>query len=137
MKHSKKLENSTKEEGANSQIIISMMQEIDEELKKVTASIDANFSNLEEENRVLEGFDVSDALELQKEMEVLREHYKNFDSDAIKASQELSQKLYKYLPKERVEPMLKASLNFDFDDAVAALDAIAKELNKRQEEICQ
>jgi hypothetical protein len=69
-------------------------------------------------------------------MEVLREHYKIL-TRCIKASQELSQKLYKYLPKERVEPMLKASLNFDFDDAIAALDAIAKELNKRQEEICQ
>jgi len=122
----KKLESSVKDEGANSQTIVSLIEEIDEELKKVIASIDANFSNLEE--RVSERLDEPDALELQKEIEVLQEHYKNFDSDAIKASQELSQKLYKHMPKERVDPMLKASLNFDFDEASAVLAAIAKEL---------
>lgn len=123
----KKLENSTKEEGADSEAIISLMQEIDEELKKVVASIDANFSNLEEQ-RLSERLHEPDALELQKEIEALQEHYKNFDSDAIKASQELSQKLYKYMPKESVEPMLKASLNFDFGEASAVLASIAKEL---------
>ncbi|MDD2652169.1 MAG: PAS domain S-box protein [Sulfurimonas sp.] len=121
----KKLENSIKEEGVNSKTIKSLMQEIDEELKKVVASIETNFSNLKEEKKVS---DVPDVEDLQKDIEVLQEHYKNFDSDAIKASQELSLKLYKYLPKQRVEPMLKASLNFDFDVASAALDTISKEL---------
>ena len=108
-----------------------MLREIDEELKGVIASIEENFEQfVPEETKEEAG--ASSALELQADIDALQHYFANFDSEAIHASQELAQKLSKYLPKETIEPMLKASLHFDFEVDAAALEVIAKELSTEQ-----
>ncbi len=127
----KNVESAIKEESVNSDALVSMLREIDEELKGVIASIEENFEQfVPEETKEEAG--ASSALELQADIDALQHYFANFDSEAIHASQELAQKLSKYLPKETIEPMLKASLHFDFEVAAAALEVIAKELSTEQ-----
>lgn len=105
--------------------------EIAEELKKVIVSIDENFQNFKQEHEEFTEIKMEESIkeELSPEIEKLLLYYKNFDSDAIALSQELSQKLYNYLPKQKVDAMLKASLNFDFEEAAAELNKIAQALD--------
>lgn len=127
----KKAEELLKQDSFEELNLKEMLLEIKMELKKVIVSIDENFQNSKEEHEEFTEIKLADSLreELSAEIEKLRLYYKNFDSDAITLSQELSQKLYGYLPKQRVDTMLKASLNFDFEEAAAELNKIAQALN--------
>lgn len=125
----KKLEDDIKEESVNSDAIKLMLQAIDEELQKVITSIEENFGIHKQESKIKEKLVTPDVAEVQEKIKALLEYYENFDSDAILVSQELSSMLSAYLPKEKIDPMLKASLNFDFEEAAAVLSTIAKELD--------
>lgn len=124
----KKLENSMREGESSANEVEAEMVRIDEELQKTITSIEESFSSFKQLSEPTQSLKPSDILQLQADMRVLNAHYENFDSDAIGASQELAQKLLNFLPRERIEPMLKASLNFDFKEAAETLGKIAKEL---------
>ena len=124
----KKLENNMHEGESSANVVEAEMVRIDEELQKTIISIEENFSSFKQLSEPTQSLKPSDILQLQVDMRVLNAHYENFDSDAIGASQELAQKLLNFLPKESVEPMLKASLNFDFKEAAEILGTIAKKL---------
>lgn len=69
-----------------------------------------------------------DLKEMEKEFKSVISLLENFDAKAIGSAQNLAQKLYIYLPKEEIELMLRASSNFDFEDADRHLKKLAKSL---------
>jgi len=126
-----KLENELKSQILNRDLIDSMILNTDEKLKKVIASIDENLKVFNEvsdtkNKRTVIGIDLK---EIQIEFRTLSDFFENFDSDAIESAQNLAKKLADYVHKEEIEPMLRASSNFDFEEANNYLKKLAKELN--------
>ena len=126
-----KLESEVKLSTLNSDLIESMILDIDKRLKRLIASIDENLKKIHKISKDSDSEILSREFDIEKiKVELLRlsELFKNLDSDSIDSTQKLVEKLTDYISKEKLDAILEASLNFDFEEAELYLKDIAKEL---------
>ncbi|MDD5373706.1 MAG: ATP-binding protein [Sulfurimonas sp.] len=129
-KELQKLEHELKLPAQNRDLIESMILDIGKNLKILIASIDENLkdfeelSKIEDEKALVDNFDIK---EIKTELCELSELFKNLDSDALEYAQRVVKKLTGRASKEKLDSMLEAALNFDFEDAEGYLTEIYKE----------
>ncbi|MBS4068559.1 MAG: PAS domain S-box protein [Sulfurimonas sp.] len=125
------IENMLNEDDVDYGSIELKIRNIEKELDKTISSIEENLKKFKEESEPIKR-DVmtqKEKEELATEFSMLHIFFESFDSDAIGASEILAEKLLAYMSKSKINPMLKASLNFDFEEADKELKQIAKELD--------
>ena len=125
------IENMLNEDDVDYGSIELKIRNIEKELDKTISSIEENLKKFKEEPEPIKR-DVmtqKEKEELAAEFSMLHIFFESFDSDAIGASEILAEKLRAYMSKSKINPMLKASLNFDFEEADKELKQIAKELD--------
>jgi len=130
-KELQKLEQELKSPTQNRNYIESMILDIGKNLKTLIASIDENLiafeklSNEEDSSVLSSSFDIE---EITSELSELDELFRSLDSDALEHAQIIVKKLTNHVSKEKLDSMLEASLNFDFEEAQVFLKEISKEL---------
>jgi len=130
-KELQKLEQELKSPTQNRNYIESMILDIGKNLKALITSIDENLiafeklSNVEDSRVVSSSFDIA---EIASELSELDELFRSLDSDALEHAQIVVKKLTNHVSKEKLDSMLEASLNFDFEEAQLFLKEISKEL---------
>jgi len=125
-----KLEHELKLPTLNRDLIESMILDIGKNLKALIASIDKNLMNFElfKEDNEKTSIDNFDITELKSDVYRLSELFKNLDSDALEFTQRLIKKLTNHTSQDRLDSILRASLNFDFEEALGHLQEISKDL---------
>lgn len=129
------VENELRSSNQNMDLIDSMILDIGEKLKKLIASIDENFKIFDDISKTEDEKPSGSILNIKEtEVELLElgELFKNLDSDALESTQKLVKKLTNYVSKERLDSMLEASMNFDFEDAQRYLQEISTELKNKE-----
>lgn len=125
-----KLEHELKLPTQNRDLIEAMILDIGKNLKALIASIDENLiafehSKVGDEKALSDSFDIT---EIKNEIYKLSELFKNLDSDALEYTQMVVKRLTNHVSKDKLDSMLGASLNFDFEEALANLKDISRDL---------
>ncbi|OHE10096.1 MAG: hypothetical protein A2513_08345 [Sulfurimonas sp. RIFOXYD12_FULL_33_39] len=129
------LEHELKSSNQNIDLINFMILDIDEKLKKLITAINENLkifehsSKIEDEKHIENKFDIK---EVEVELFELGELFKNLDSDALESAQKLVKKLTNHVSKDKLDYMLEATLNFDFEEAQRYLQEMYKELKNEE-----
>nr|WP_321266291.1 PAS domain S-box protein [uncultured Sulfurimonas sp.] len=125
-----KLEHELKVQNPNITLVEAKILDIGKHLKVLIASIDKTLINLElsKEDDEKASTDAFDIKELKSDIYRLHELFKSLDSDALEFTQRLVKKLTNHASQDRLDSMLSASLDFDFEEALSHLQEISKDL---------